>query len=69
MDPIVMNPTVSLPPALLAKLRAAEGEGLSRDPKNSPRKTIKLLTDKDDELKPGAIGTERRPRWPVFDRR
>jgi hypothetical protein len=41
-------------PELLAKLRAAEGEGLSRDPKNNPRKTIKLLTDKDDELKPGS---------------
>ena len=54
MDPIVMNSTVSLPPGLLAKLRAAEGEGLSRDPKNNPRKTIKLLTDKDDELKPGS---------------
>ena len=54
MDLIVMNPTVSLPPGLLAKLRAAEGEGLSRDPKNNPRKTIKLLTDKDDELKPGS---------------
>ena len=43
-----------LPPEFLAKLRAAEGEGLSRDPKNNPRKTIKLLTDKDDELKPGS---------------
>jgi hypothetical protein len=49
-----MNSIVSLPPGLLAKLRAAEGEGLSRDPKNNPRKTIKLLTDKDDELKPGS---------------
>ena len=49
-----MNKIVSLPPGLLAKLRAAEGEGLSRDPKNNPRKTIKLLTDKDDELKPGS---------------
>jgi hypothetical protein len=43
-----------LPPELLAKLRAAEGEGLSHDPKNNPRKTIKLLTDKDDEVKPGS---------------
>jgi hypothetical protein len=42
-----------LPAGLLAKLRAAEGEGLSHDPKNNPRKTIKLLTDKDDEVKPG----------------
>jgi hypothetical protein len=47
-------PALSLPAELLAKLRAAEGEGLSRDPKNKPRKTIKLLTDKDDELKPGS---------------
>jgi hypothetical protein len=47
-------PAFSLPAELLAKLRAAEGEGLSRDPKNKPRKTIKLLTDKDDELKPGS---------------
>ena len=43
-----------LPAGLLAKLRAAEGEGLSRDPKNNPRKIIKLLTDKDGELKPGS---------------
>src|SRR5579871_770469 len=49
-----MNSNVSLPSEFLAKLRAAEGEGLSRDPKNNPRKTIKLLTDKDDELKPGS---------------
>jgi hypothetical protein len=49
-----MNTIVSLPPGLLAKLRAAEGEGLSRDPKNNPRKTFKLLTEKDDELKPGS---------------
>jgi hypothetical protein len=34
-------------PDLLAKLRAAEGEGLSRDPKNNPHKTIRLLSDKD----------------------
>jgi hypothetical protein len=43
-----------LPPELLAKLRAVEGEGLSRDPKNKPRKIIKLLQDKDNELKPGS---------------
>jgi hypothetical protein len=43
-----------LPPELLAKLRAAEGEGLSRDPKNNLRKIVKLLQDKDDELKPGS---------------
>jgi hypothetical protein len=49
-----MNPINSLPPAPLAKLQAAAGEGLSRDPKNNPRKTIKLLTDKDDELKQGS---------------
>ena len=58
-----------LPPELLAKLRAAQGEGLSHDPKNNPRKTIKLLADKDDELKPGSNWYRRRPRWPVFDRR
>ena len=40
---------VSLSPDLVAKLKAAQGEGLSRDPKNNPRKTIKLLQDKDDE--------------------
>jgi hypothetical protein len=39
--------TFPLPPELLAKLRAAEGEGLSRDPKNNPHKTIRLLQDKD----------------------
>jgi hypothetical protein len=49
-----MNKSVSLPPEFLSKLQSAEGEGLSRDPKNNPRKTIKLLTDKDDELKPGS---------------
>ena len=46
-----------LPPELVAKLRASEGEGLSRDPKNNPRKTIKLLQDKDAGSKycpPGA---------------
>src|SRR6516165_6932255 len=46
-----------LPPKLLAKLRNAEGEGLSRDPKNNPRKTIRLLQDKDARGKwcpPGA---------------
>jgi hypothetical protein len=42
-----MDPTVSLPPELLAKLRAADGEGLSRDPKDNLRETIKLLQDKD----------------------
>jgi hypothetical protein len=47
-----MNTSVSLPPELLAKLQSAEGEGLSRDPKNNSRKTIKLLTDRDAELKP-----------------
>jgi hypothetical protein len=47
-------PAFSLPAEFLAKLRAADGEGLSRDPKNNPRKTIKLLTDKDDALKPGS---------------
>jgi hypothetical protein len=41
----------------LAKLRAVEGQGLSRDPKNNTRKTIKLLQDKDAGSKycpPGA---------------
>jgi hypothetical protein len=52
-----MKETSSLPLELLAKLRDAEGEGLSRDPKNNPRKTIKLLQDKDARSKwcpPGA---------------
>jgi hypothetical protein len=47
----------SLSADFLAKLRAVEGEGLSRDPKNNPRKTIKLLQDKDARSKycpPGA---------------
>jgi hypothetical protein len=47
----------SLSADFLAKLRAVEGEGLSRDPKNNPRKTIKLLQDKDAGSKycpPGA---------------
>jgi hypothetical protein len=38
---------VSLSPDLVAKLKAAQGEGLSRDPKNNPRKTIILLQEKD----------------------
>jgi hypothetical protein len=42
-----MNTIVSLPSELLAKLRAAAGEGLSRDPKDNPREIIKLLQDKD----------------------
>jgi hypothetical protein len=48
---------VPLSPERLAKLRNAEGEGLSRDPKNNPRKTIKLLQEKDARSKwcpPGA---------------
>jgi hypothetical protein len=31
---------------ILAKLRAAEGEGLSHDPKNNPPKIVQLLQDK-----------------------
>jgi hypothetical protein len=47
----------SLSADFLAKLRAVEGQGLSRDPKNNARKTIKLLQDKDAGSKycpPGA---------------
>jgi hypothetical protein len=40
-----MNNPIS--PEFLAKLRAAEGEGLSRDPKNNRHKSAILLQDKD----------------------
>jgi hypothetical protein len=43
--------TNALSPEFLAKLRAAEGEGLSRDPKNNPRKKIRLLQEKDEGSK------------------
>ena len=36
----------ALSPEILAKLRAAEGEGLSHDPKNNPPKIVQLLQDK-----------------------
>ena len=38
--------TNALSPEILAKLRAAEGEGLSHDPKNNPPKVVQLLQDK-----------------------
>jgi hypothetical protein len=38
--------TNALSSELLAKLRAAEGEGLSHDPKNNPPKLVQLLQDK-----------------------
>ena len=44
-----MNKPIS--PELLAKLKDVEGEGLSRDPKNNPRKIIRLLQDKDEGSK------------------
>jgi hypothetical protein len=44
-----MNKPIS--PELLAKLRDAEGEGLSHDPKNNPPKIIRLLQDKDEGSK------------------
>jgi hypothetical protein len=47
-----MNEISKLSSDLVAKLRAAEGEGLSRDAKNNPRKLVKLLQDKDNELNP-----------------
>ena len=34
-----------------AKLRAAEGEGLSHDPKNNPPKIVRLLQNKDEGSK------------------
>jgi hypothetical protein len=38
--------TNALSPEILAKLRAAEGEGLSHDPKNNPPKVVQLLQDR-----------------------
>jgi hypothetical protein len=38
-----MNTLIS--PEFLAKLRAAEGEGLSRDPKNNRHKSVILLQE------------------------
>ena len=38
--------TNALSPEILAKLRAADGEGLSHDPKNNPPKVVQLLQDK-----------------------
>jgi hypothetical protein len=44
-----MNKPIS--PELLAKLKDVEGEGLSYDPKNNPRKIIRLLQEKDEGSK------------------
>jgi hypothetical protein len=44
-----MNKPIS--PELLAKLRDAEGEGLSHDPKNNPRKIVRLLQERDEGSK------------------
>ena len=44
-----MNKPIS--PELLAKLKDVENEGLSHDPKNNPRKIIRLLQDKDEGSK------------------
>jgi hypothetical protein len=41
----------SISPDFHAKLRAAEGEGLSHDPKNNPPKIVRLLQDKDEGSK------------------
>ena len=38
--------TNALSSEIIAKLRAAEGEGLSHDPKNNPPKIVQLLQDK-----------------------
>jgi hypothetical protein len=38
----------------LEKLEAAQGKGLSQSAKDNPRRTIKLLQGKDDELKEGS---------------